>query len=95
MDTAITLPVKSYCCMESPTNSKVLKHRFYVNCNDIPEELLQWMRTNPREQNLSSPVAKNIAASLIESHEEFHLRNRGIRVFWKWQKPAIIASHWT
>lgn len=78
MDTAITLPVKSYCCMESPTNSKVLKHRFYANCNDIPEELLQWMRTNPREQNLSSPVAKNIAASLIESHEEFHLRNRGI-----------------
>lgn len=76
--TTINFPVKSYVQMASPSDSGVIKHRFYANVNDIPDELLAWMRPNPREQNLSSPVAKTIASSLSAEHQEFHLKNRGI-----------------
>lgn len=44
---------------------------------EIPEELLEWMETNPREQNTRSGVAKKIKDSLITGHD-FHLLNRGI-----------------
>ena len=44
---------------------------------DIPEELLDWMETNPRKQNIRSGVAKKIKASLIEG-KDFHLLNRGL-----------------
>lgn len=75
----IKIPVKSYTCMQPPTaGNEIKKHRFYADTNEIPSELLDWMSTNPREQNLDSPVAKTIAGSLKEPHEEFHLRNRGI-----------------
>ncbi len=44
---------------------------------DIPEELLEWMETNPRKQNIRGGVAKKIKASLLEERD-FHLLNRGI-----------------
>lgn len=44
---------------------------------DIPEELLDWMETNPRKQNIRGGVAKKIKSSLLESRN-FHLLNRGI-----------------
>lgn len=44
---------------------------------DIPEELLDWMETNPRKQNIRGGVAKKIKASLIEG-KDFHLLNRGL-----------------
>lgn len=44
---------------------------------DIPAELLSWMETNPRKQNIRSGVAKKIKASLREG-KDFHLLNRGI-----------------
>lgn len=44
---------------------------------DIPEELLDWMETNPRKQNIRGGVAKKIKTSLSESRD-FHLLNRGI-----------------
>lgn len=34
---------------------------------NIPEELLNWMETNPRKQNIRSGVAKKIKTSLVES----------------------------
>lgn len=44
---------------------------------DLPEELLSWMETNPRKQNIRGGVAKKIKASLTEG-KDFHLLNRGI-----------------
>lgn len=44
---------------------------------DIPEELLQWMDTNPRKQNTKSGVAKKIKESLLTGCD-FHLLNRGL-----------------
>ncbi len=44
---------------------------------NIPEELLNWMETNPRKQNIRSGVAKKIKTSLVES-KNFHLLNRGL-----------------
>lgn len=44
---------------------------------DLPEELLEWMETNPRKQNIRGGVAKKIKTSLSESRD-FHLLNRGI-----------------
>ena len=44
---------------------------------DIPEELLDWMETNPRKQNIRGGVAKKIKSSLVEGRD-FHMLNRGI-----------------
>ncbi len=55
-----------------------IKYRFYVQTNDLPRDLLDWMQTNPREQNTNTDVAKAIRASLLNANREFHLWNRGI-----------------
>ncbi|WP_367180367.1 AIPR family protein [uncultured Oscillibacter sp.] len=36
------------------------------------------MPTNPREQNLNSPVVKAIKSSIQSENRDFHLKNRGI-----------------
>lgn len=54
------------------------KYRFYVKTSDVPESLLEWMDTNPREQNLKTSVSKAIRNSLEDDNKSFHLWNRGI-----------------
>ena len=76
----ISMPVKSFTTTPSPNGDPSLpsKARFLVRIGDIPAELTEWMSTNPREQNLGSPVAKAIAASMREDTHDFHLKNRGV-----------------
>lgn len=76
----IKMPVKCYTDMKSPYDfpGAPQKVRFFCRLDNVPDELLHWMAPNPREQNLNSPVAQTIAASMREDHHEFHLRNRGI-----------------
>lgn len=57
-------------------NGKSKKYVFYVNVNDVPEGIP--MATNPREQKLTSGVAKAIEDSLSSNDGYFHLKNRGI-----------------
>lgn len=57
-------------------NGKSKKYVFYVNVNDVPEGIP--MATNPREQKLTSQVAKAIEDSLGSNDGYFHLKNRGI-----------------
>ena len=57
-------------------NGKSKKYVFYVNVNDVPEGIP--MATNPREQKLTSGVAKAIEESLSSNDGYFHLKNRGI-----------------
>lgn len=77
---SITIPAKGFVRMAGPYDrpGSPEKIRFYCNLNDVPSDLLLWMKPNPREQNLESPVATAIAASMRQDHKEFHLRNRGI-----------------
>lgn len=63
--------------MEDPLNrSKKRKYVCYVKIDDIPEGIP--MATNPREQKLTTSVAKEIEKSLLSDDGEFHLKNRGI-----------------
>ncbi|MGL5641396.1 MAG: AIPR family protein [Paraclostridium sp.] len=63
--------------MEDPLNRNgKRKYTCYVNIDDIPEGIP--MATNPREQKLTTSVAKEIEKSLLSNDGEFHLKNRGI-----------------
>lgn len=54
-----------------------VKYVCYAKANTLPDEFLEWMRTNPREQKMTTNVAKNIMESLA-NNEDFHELNRGI-----------------
>ena len=57
-------------------NGKSVKYVFYVKVDDVADGIP--MSTNPREQKLTSGVAKAIDESLISNDGYFHLKNRGI-----------------
>lgn len=75
-----SFPVKSFKKFEDPFDNKSsrVKYRFFVKTCDVPLDLLEWMNTNPREQNLSTDVSREIKASLTGINQSFHLWNRGI-----------------
>lgn len=75
-----TFPVKSFKRFDDPfkNGTSKTKYRFYVEVRDVPKELLEWMNTNPREQNLNTDVSKEIRQSLVANNQSFHLWNRGI-----------------
>lgn len=63
--------------MEDPLNRKEKrKYVCYVHIDDVPEGIP--MATNPREQKLTTSVAKEIEKSLLSNDGEFHQKNRGI-----------------
>lgn len=65
--------------MLDPVNSKS-KHIIYVcyaQAKTIPQEIENWMETNPREQKMTTNVAKAINDSLLDNIN-FHELNRGI-----------------
>lgn len=59
-------------------NGKSRKYVFYVKVDDVAEGIP--MTTNPRDQKLTSTVAKAITDSLTSNDGYFHLKNRGIVV---------------
>ena len=76
----ITIPVKSFKKFDNPYDSKAMaaKYQFFVNVADIPSEWLEWLSVNPREQKLTTDVAREIAKSLRSSKKKFNVLNRGI-----------------
>lgn len=84
--TNLTIPAKSFRRFEDPhapgrSDEYPVKYRFYAPVNSIPRELLDWMSTNPRDQNLYTDTAKIIRDSLLDdSSPRFHLWNRGILI---------------
>ncbi len=58
-------------------NSVSQMYTAICDVKDLPEDLIDWMETNPRKQNTNSGVAKKIRTSLTEG-QDFHLLNRGI-----------------
>ena len=59
------------------SNSKHIKYVCYVQANSIPQDIDEWMGTNPREQKMKTNVATKIKDSLSEN-TNFHELNRGI-----------------
>ena len=60
--------------MEDPLNrNQKRKYVCYVKIDDIPENIP--MLTNPREQKLTTTVAKQIEQSLLSNDGDFHLKN--------------------
>lgn len=57
--------------------SKHIKYLCYVQANTIPDEINNWFGTNPREQKMTTDVAKSIERSLL-NNSNFHELNRGI-----------------
>lgn len=84
--TKLVLPALQFKKMSDPFETldpslrgeRPTKYRFYCRTADVPEDLLNWMETNPRSQNLNTSVGKAICASLLENNKSFHLWNRGI-----------------
>ena len=77
----ITLIAKSFKKMDDPTGSPDgrVKYVCYVKANSIPQEMNDWFSTNPREQKMSTNVAKKITESLRDN-DNFHELNRGVLI---------------
>ena len=76
-----TMVVKdsSFRTLDDPfKNGKSRKYVFCVKVDDVAEGIP--MTTNPRDQKLTSNVAKAITDSLTSNDGYFHLKNRGIVV---------------
>ena len=70
---------KSFRKMEDPTDSSSghTKYVCYVKASSIPQEMNNWFATNPREQKMTTNVAKKITESL-KDNSNFHELNRGV-----------------
>lgn len=77
----LKLIAKSFKKMEDPTESSTghIKYVCYVKANSIPKEMDEWFSTNPREQKMTTNVAKKINESLRDN-EKFHELNRGVLI---------------
>lgn len=84
--TKLIIPAKSFHRFDAPqaqerSGEHPVKYRFYAPVDSIPEALLDWMYTNPRDQNLNTETAKIIYESLLsEGVPCFYLWNRGILI---------------
>ena len=73
------LRAKEFKRMNDPINrgSGRTKYVCYIQASSIPDGFDEWMATNPREQKMTTNVAKQIKESLSENLY-FHELNRGI-----------------
>lgn len=84
--TKLQIPACYFRKFEDPFEEKrgekgPVKYRFYARVSDVPSQLLDWMETNPRDQNLNTDVSKAIRESLLDDTVPcFHLWNRGILI---------------
>lgn len=74
-----TILAEQFKKMSDPTNSGSSHIRYvsYANAASIPQEFENWMETNPREQKMTTNVARAISSSL-QDNLNFHELNRGI-----------------
>ncbi|ATI73950.1 AIPR family protein [Mesoplasma florum] len=73
------LQVKSFRKMESPFNNDAqIRYVMYAKVGTFSKQLLDWMDTNPRLQNLEQRVSLGIKESLNKNPEHFHNKNKGI-----------------
>jgi len=79
VSTNITFKAASFRRIESPFDETVARSYVAVaNITNLPSELEDWRKINPRDPKLTSGVSKKIRLSLEERPEHFLFRNRGI-----------------
>lgn len=84
LPTKYDFPVKSFRVLPNPfgeyneSSKNPVVYECYVEIQDIPSDFPMW--TNPREQSLTTQVAKSIKESLETDLGNFHIKNRGIVV---------------
>jgi hypothetical protein len=77
--TLIKFPAISFRRIVGPNDD--VRGRMYIailNVKDIPVDLNDWRKLNPRDPKTSSGVAMKIKATLEDNPEAFFLKNRGI-----------------
>ena len=77
--TLIKLPIISFRRIESPFEQE--GKRMYVavvQAKNLPVELDEWRKINPRDPSVTSGIAKKIARSLEDAPKAFFFKNRGI-----------------
>lgn len=73
----ISVKPNSFCSLPSPIEGDhAKKYIFYVKVDEVPAGIP--MATNPRNQKLTSSVAKAVTDSLLSNDGCFHQKNRGI-----------------
>lgn len=70
---------REFKTMKDPTRKPGghTKYVCYIDTATIPQELQNWNNTNPRDQKMTTDVAKAIVDSLTEN-DDFHELNRGL-----------------
>lgn len=79
MSVKLQMHAREFKTMKDPSRNPMghTKYVCYLDAQTIPQELRDWMQTNPRDQKMTTEVAKTIASSLVEN-EDFHELNRGL-----------------
>lgn len=74
-----TMHAREFKTMRDPNRKPDghIKHICYLDTATIPKELRSWSNTNPRDQKMTTDVAKAIIDSL-EENDDFHELNRGL-----------------
>jgi len=77
----LTFKAESFKKMEDPFDKERghTKYICYAQVNTIPRVLEDWMNTNPREQKMTTNVAKEIIKSLEENIYILWLRIRDMQ----------------
>ncbi|SCX63458.1 AIPR family protein [Lysinibacillus fusiformis] len=75
--TMIKVKATQFKKMEDPIGrASKRKYVCYVHIDDLPEDIS--FGPNPRDQRLTTAVAKEIEESLLSNDGDFHLKNRGV-----------------
>lgn len=77
--TIIKFPVASFRRIESPFDETVARSYIAVaKIIDLPTEVENWRKINPRDPKITSGVSRKIQKSLENNPDQFLFRNRGI-----------------
>ncbi|WNB90943.1 AIPR family protein [Bacillus sp. NEB1478] len=77
--TMLKIKATQFKRMEDPIGrGNKRKYVCYVHINDLPKDIS--FGPNPRDQKLTTSVAKQIEDSLLSNDGDFHLKNRGVVV---------------
>lgn len=84
MSKTIIFPVESFRKIPNPYKTEgpsvPQMYEAMMDVTMMPAELLEWMETNPRKQNINGKVGKKIKNSLLTGDNNFHLLNRGLLI---------------
>lgn len=77
--TVFRMHAREFKTMRNPSRNPEghIKYVCYLDTGTIPQDLRDWSKTNPRDQKMTTDVARTIYSSLLEN-SDFHELNRGL-----------------